>query len=133
MNRGSTDEFQVACTHHHPLSIEAGRIQLRGRSPDLQVNAIQAAFPFHVRNSGNSAGSSLLTVAGPRGIFTRFPFHSSLMTNTFGETLPMFNTPRRQVSIQFFDPVLCGQYIKTGFIWSLWPRKVFVQPIRPLS
>src|SRR5579863_686356 len=46
----------------------------RGRSPDSQVIAQPAAFPF--RRTVACAGRSLLTVAGPCGIFTRFPFHS---------------------------------------------------------
>jgi hypothetical protein len=48
----------------------------KGRSPDLQVNASPATFPFR-RTVVHYAGRSLLTVAGPCGTFTRFPFHPS--------------------------------------------------------
>jgi hypothetical protein len=72
----------MTCALHHPLSAEAGRNQFRGRSPDSQVNASSAAFPSHPRDSGVFAVSSLLTVAGPRGNLTRFPFHLPFMAST---------------------------------------------------
>jgi hypothetical protein len=41
-----------------------------------------ATFPFPKEQWSSSAGRSLLTVAGPRGNFTRFPFHSPSMAST---------------------------------------------------
>jgi hypothetical protein len=62
---------------HHTLSCEARRQHLiRGRSPDLQVNAIRQPSHSVIEQWLSTPARSLLTVARPCGIFTRFPFHS---------------------------------------------------------
>src|SRR5215467_13759343 len=62
-----------------PTALKRSAVQahFRGRSPDSQVDASPDTFPFLKRNSGYAEPArSLLTVARPCGIFTRFPFHS---------------------------------------------------------
>lgn len=59
---------------HDLPSLEARRNYLRQVSW-LAGHHAPAAFPFP-GTVDNCAGRSLLTVAGPRGNFTRFPFHS---------------------------------------------------------
>src|ERR1700720_2960915 len=69
-----------------PLALKRSAVQarLQGRSPDSQVDVKPATFPFLERNSGSALNRlrSLLTVARPCGILTRFPFHSPSSART---------------------------------------------------
>jgi hypothetical protein len=57
-----------------PPFTEAERVLLRGRFPDLQVVAFRS-LPIPYGTVALIAKDSLLTVAGPCGIYTRFPLH----------------------------------------------------------
>jgi len=55
------------------LSPKRRAFHLRGRFPDLQVIALRS-LPIPEGTVASIAKDSLLTVAGPCGIYTRFPF-----------------------------------------------------------
>jgi len=63
---------------------ERGAADIRGRSPDSQVIAVAGCLPVRWTVACR-AGRSLLTVAGPCGNLTRFPFHS-----------PQWQAPRKR-------------------------------------
>ena len=67
-----------------PLALYRSAVQarLQGRSPDSQVHAQPATFPFLGEQWLIEPARSLLTVARPCGIFTRFPFHSPAKART---------------------------------------------------
>jgi hypothetical protein len=83
---GSRYCHHPAGSFHRPLSREAWRNPEAGL---LTYRSSRNRLPS--RSSGEQwfvkPVRSLLTVAGPCGLLTRFPFHPSLMTGTSGQTL----------------------------------------------
>ena len=94
MRMGSSRPAFARSMAHTP---EAGLLTCRS-----SLNRL--AFPFR-RTVAYCAGRSLLTVAGPCGIFTRFPFHSPLTTSTSGSSQASIRSKSGQSKMQLqVDP-----------------------------
>ena len=81
---------------HSAQSPEAGLLTCRSLLRRL-------AFPFR-RTVADCAGRSLLTVAGPCGILTRFPFHSPSTASTSGRFQTNTGRGDGQPGITFLFP-----------------------------